>query len=458
VKTLDLVKRAGHSLSNAKVRTLLTSLAIAVGAFTLTLTLAATAGANHYADQLVKSNFDPAVLLVTKDDRLFGQDPSGFNKPQEYDDTQTSGIGPRDIQLKRLTQDDIRKIEKTTGVTSVTPTYPVQVQYITRPNQKKYIASVDTYNPGQRPDVASGKLPEGEKQLADGTILLPESYIPTLGFKTSEAAIGQVVIAQLQRPTKVDPAKIEHIFLTQGASGLQNLQSYETETDTFTISGVTRKSSTALQAAASLFINSTDAARLSSFTTLGTENYQKYVTAQVRVEGGDQKVNRDAAKELLKKQGYQVETVEDIQKILLQIISILQGIVSGFGVIALIAAVFGIINTQYISVLERTREIGLMKALGMRGLDIGWLFRIEAAWIGFLGGVIGAGLAFAVGTGLNPWLTQQLGLGAGNDLLIFQVLPIAFLIVGLMLVAILAGWLPARKAAKLDPIEALRTE
>ena len=94
----------------------------------------------------------------------------------------------------------------------------------------------------------------------------------------------------------------------------------------------------------------------------------------------------------------------------------------------------------------------------MRGKDVSWLFRIEAAWIGFLGGTIGAGVAWLIGTLLNPWITQQLNLGDGNSILIFDFLQILALIIILMIVAIIAGWLPARKAAKLDPIEALRTE
>lgn len=129
-----------------------------------------------------------------------------------------------------------------------------------------------------------------------------------------------------------------------------------------------------------------------------------------------------------------------------------------FGMIAIIASVFGIVNTMYISVLQRTSEIGLMKALGMRKRDIGKLFRFEAAWIGFLGGIIGSLSALAVGTALNPWITEKLDLGVGNKLLIFRALQIIILIIILMIVAILAGLLPARKAAKLDPIEALRTE
>ena len=96
------------------------------------------------------------------------------------------------------------------------------------------------------------------------------------------------------------------------------------------------------------------------------------------------------------------------------VVNLLQGIVIGFGVLALIASVFGVINTQYISVLERTQQIGLMKALGMRGRHVAKLFRYEAASLGLIGGVIGSAIAFAAGTAMNPWITEQLGLGEGN--------------------------------------------
>ncbi|MBP6880870.1 FtsX-like permease family protein, partial [Candidatus Saccharibacteria bacterium] len=111
----------------------------------------------------------------------------------------------------------------------------------------------------------------------------------------------------------------------------------------------------------------------------------------------------------------------------------------------------------YISVLQRTREIGLMKALGMHKRNINLLFLVEAGLLGLFGGVLGSIIAVIAGTLLNPVISDTLELGDQN-LLIFNAIQIIGLISALVTVAVLAGLFPARKASKLDPIEALRTE
>ena len=197
------------------------------------------------------------------------------------------------------------------------------------------------------------------------------------------------------------------------------------------------------------------AREMNSFMTAGTPYADKYMMAAGIVKSG---VDPKTVKKEIEAAGFIAKTAEDFQEMIFTMVNVLQGIVLGFGVLALIASVFGIINTQYISVLERTQQIGLMKALGMRGGHVSKLFRYEAAWIGFLGGVIGSALAIIAGTILNPWITETLKLGAGNYLLVFELVSIVIMIIALVLVAVAAGYFPARKAAKLDPIEALRTE
>lgn len=451
MRTTDIIRRAGRSLKHAKARTILTSLAIAVGAFTLTIALAVGEGARQYANTLLTTNIDPQILAIAKDKSFFEGGPSG---PQEYSEdlnvlVQSGGT------VKLLGQDDIDAIAKRDDIQSVTPSYRINPQYITRAEQKKYTVQATTYDTGVSQTVIAGSLPPLRTSIEKSQIALPEVYVSLLGYSDAQAAIGSTVTLHLERAPNITEAQIQQLLQQSDPSAIAQLTARQIKDVEYTVVAVVGKSATALTETSNVQISDESARELADFTTEGTDNYHKYTIATASVKSG---IDPAVVKQALVDKGYGVQTAKDLQSLLFTIVNTLQGIVIGFGVLALITSVFGIINTQYISVLERTREIGLMKALGMRGRHVSRLFQFEAAWIGFLGGVIGAVVAVVLGTSLNPWVTETLNLGAGNSLLIFQPVPIVLLIVALMLVAMLAGYFPARKAAKLDPIEALRTE
>jgi putative ABC transport system permease protein len=455
MKIADITRRAGRSLRHAKVRTILTALAIGVGAFTLTLTLAASTGAKAFIDQIISDNFDPAELIVTKDEQVLGNGDT--SKPQEYDPSfgaSTSNAGAV-TQIKRLDQKDLAIIRSTQGVELIREGVSVNAAYITRPDQKKFVGTLQALSPSQKPETLAGTIP---KPLGNGSVLLPEGFLESLGFKNAEDAIGKEITVAVRK--SVSPAELA-AKIAGGATqaDLAEISANSLQTENLKIAAVLKKPVTAQPGTELyLYVSNADALRLNEIATTGTADFQKYPSIYVKVVDGSDPAKLQVVQDKLKSMGYTTLSVEETQKFLLQFISILQGIVVGFAFLAVIASVFGVINTQYISVLERTQQIGLMKALGMRRKDIANLFRLEAAWIGLLGGALGAGLAFTLGTLLNPWITEAIQLGDGNKLLIFQFTPVALIILGLMLVAVLAGILPARKAGKLDPVEALRTE
>ncbi|MEO5949088.1 MAG: ABC transporter permease [Candidatus Saccharimonas sp.] len=455
MKTIDIMRRAGRNLRQAKGRTFLTSLAIAVGAFTLTLSLAAGEGARQYADNLLKNNIDPRALFIVKDSKITST--SASSNLQEYsDDLATTGATGGGVAIKMMTGEDIAKLEKRNDIEQVIPIYQLQAKYVTFEGiGKKYSAPITYYDSSTLAGTTAGNVPKLGDQIADNEILVPQEFVDTLNIQAKDLVGKKVTVTVTQATATPTTDEITQAFMTGGNQAVKDLIKPQSKDFVYTVRGVIKASAMAITSNPRLHVSTNAAKDINDYANAGSIDGNKFfgVTALSK-NGKDPASVKDS---IQRDYGYTVQTAKDAQSLLFTFVNILQGIVAGFAMLALVASVFGIINTQYISVLERTSQIGLMKALGMRRRDIAKLFRYEAAWIGFIGGSLGVGLGLLVGWVSNPPITKALDLGE-NSLLIFVWWQLAALIIALIIIAIFAGWLPARKAARLDPIEALRTE
>lgn len=132
------------------------------------------------------------------------------------------------------------------------------------------------------------------------------------------------------------------------------------------------------------------------------------------------------------------------------------------GGISLLVSAIGVVNTMTMSALERTREIGVMRALGASRQDVTRVFTVESALIGFLGGLWGWILASAAVVAIffltDGLASLGLGFSLGLPLLLAALIPASVVVVLTTVIGVIAGVLPARRAAKQDPVESLRSE
>ncbi len=188
-----------------------------------------------------------------------------------------------------------------------------------------------------------------------------------------------------------------------------------------------------------------------------------YIAAQ-SAKGENPEQVAENVKRVLRKDRHQKEGKEDFVvqtstqfiEAFNAVLNIIQAVFVGIALISLLVGGIGIMNTMYTAVLERTREIGVMKAIGARNRDVLGLFLIESGMLGLAGGIIGvligAGISKAVEIGANA------AFGPGT---IYAAFP-WYLIIGALafsfIVGAASGVLPARRASKLKPVDALRNE
>lgn len=438
MRTLDVIQTAASNLRRNKTRSILTIVAVFVGATTITLTNGIGAGIKSYLDRQVSGLGTNGILITSIKNESSGENETG---PKKYDPSKTkaaTSVGPQapgsgGLSPFLLTSDDLRKIESIEGVQSVNPARSLTVDYITTSSSDRYQIDAQILgNDFLTFDIATGNQLNPESN--DNEVLLPSSYVDVLGFVSNEDTIGKIVKLQVTN------------------------QNQETKTFEGKVVGVVNKS---LFASNGIVVGRNLADDAIDFQNQGKAQAQQnlYTAAITKFDKKATQVDIDELKNRLSDAGFRAMTIEDQQQTVFAVIDAVVAVLNLFGIVALAAASFGIINTLYMAVQERTKEIGLMKAVGMSRGKIFALFSIEAAFLGLIGSSLGVLVANGLGRIINNVASQGILKDfEGLQLLSFELMSVLTIIGIVTLIAFLAGTLPARKASKLDPIEALRYE
>lgn len=433
MKTLDLATTALANVFRSKTRSILTILAIFVGAFTLALTNGLGTGINAYIDDTVASVGATDVLTVTKT----SDSGSGFGAvddgPSEYDPDTVAADGPPGTTVTALSAADISALAGVDGVLSVEPSRTISPDFIQGASDTKYATTVGSLVAGQTVQLTAGELPNDDTTALQ--LVLPDSYVEPLGYD-ADGAIGQTVTVQIT-DARYEAHSFQAAIVGTSEAGL--------------VSTV----------GSGIIPNDALADALYEAQSIGLPDDQADRYAQVSVwfdpDATDDEVA--ALKGRLSDAGYTGTTLADQLGTFTAVIDGIVLVLNTFAIIALLAAGFGIVNTLYMSVQERTREIGLMKAMGMGNARVFGLFSLEAAIIGLLGSALGVGIAVLAGGALSAALsTSVLSDLTGLTLISFNATGIVGIILLVVVIAFLAGTLPAARAASADPVESLRYE
>jgi putative ABC transport system permease protein len=171
--------------------------------------------------------------------------------------------------------------------------------------------------------------------------------------------------------------------------------------------------------------------------------------------------NVDSARKQIESRGFQTTSLADTLTEIDDIFRFFNIVLVGFGSVGMIVAILGMFNTLTISLLERTKEIGLMLALGARRRDVRMLFIFEAGLISLAGALAGIALAVAGGLAVNIAVNlnaQTRGITAWFELFVFPPWLFFATVFITLIIGLIVVYIPARRAEKINPIEALRRE
>lgn len=418
--TSDLLRSATRNTFRRPLRAFLTIVAIAIGAFTFTVTSGLGTGINTYIDSQTRAIGASQTVQVTGTSIM-----SFLNERMEvYREDMHTARG-MDVGSGILSEDDLEQI---TSAIEPGDDYSADRQvsalYYSYDGGQRYRFVYNGYWPGKTANLIAGE------QLSDDTdeaqLIIPGYATKPLGFASAQDAVGAVVdIGVLGRDGQVRPVR-------------------------GTVTGVQEKS---LIGGNLPFGNKVLNEQLQEVSWQGSAAGDAQWYASVLVTGDDtDRISRDIAAE-----GFAVATAEQTVGDYKSIVNGILLLLNLLAAVAIAAAMFGIINTLMMSIQERTRQIGMLRALGMGRRRIFTSVAMEAALLGVIGSVVAVALGVLAGRLLGPLALDLAGLDLpGLQLFEFSATSLAAIVVGVTFASLVAAMPPALRAARMDPMDALR--
>jgi len=446
LKTRDLVDLAARNLREALFRNSLTTLGIGVGVASLVAMLSLGVGLQNLAsDSLSHSGLFNAIIVTPRTNF------TGFGGPRANPAAATPIV-----PLDESARNDIRALPRVIEV------YP-EIRFPTEIH----------YNGNPYPTVVAG-IPESDRD--GGSFDGMQGHFFS-GPDASEAILQIDLAKQLSdqpysllgKDLVLRYAERKPLPATEGANSAAGGFSIVPHEEKLRVVGIVETEPSAglgtfgrgrllipLQLAEQLQATQTNDLRDLIRDATGSTK-KTYDNLTVRVKDA---VDVKAVEEAIKKMGFSAFSLMDASRNLQLIFRVFYMLLGIFGSLALVVASLGIINTLVMAILERRREIGVLKALGAADKVVQGLFFVEAAAMGLLGGVIGVALGSIIARALNfgaDFYLKRQQLPAITVAAVPLWL-VAFAVLFSIVVSLAAGIYPASRAAKLNPVEALRYE
>ena len=417
-RSLSLTASFKMAIKNMRLkakRNILVALGGSIGIFSVILILSLGNGVTGYINNEINSSLNPLLIdVVKRADEGKVQEQVGPNSPPMQQAAKGEPFTPKDIDIIS----SLEKVDRVEKVTTITGKSNVVFN-----EQNKALTALGTVTDSIKEEsIKKGTLP------SENEVLLTMSFAKSLSSEeTYESLVGKTVSLYINEMDENNqPVTIKSELPVSGL--------YEQE-DMGPMSG----------ANAYVSYSTLENVYSKQELTLQPSQINVYAANQADVEG---------IKAAVDEAGFESTPTASIMEQVTNYLNMATWLLSGIAGISLFVSGIMILVVLYISVVERTREIGILRAIGARKKDIRRIFFSESALLGLLSGVIAVAVALVSSIALNNLLLNSFGAK------LLQLTP-AYMLFGIgisTLISVIAGWLPSSKAAKLDPMESLRYE